>query len=100
MKSKKAIIFDLNGILIVSPYLSDRFRDEYGVAGDDFLPALKEIMAKIRMPNAGNAYSYWEPYLDKWGVEMSEQEFLDFWFTAEKENEDMTKVLDCEYSRE
>ena len=81
----KAVIFDLNGVFIQSPKLSDRFREDYGVPTEEFIPALKEIMDKIRRPDAKGAYSYWKPYLEKWKVEMSKEQFYDYWFTAEKE---------------
>jgi len=85
----KAIIFDLNGIFIQSPKLSNRFRDDFGVSETDFLPALKEIMDKVRQPNAGPDFTYWQPYLEKWGVKLNEKEFFDYWFGAEKANEEM-----------
>ena len=89
---KKAVIFDLNGVFIVSPLFSDRFMTEKGVPSEVFLPALKEILPKIQSPEAQSIYSYWRPYLEKWEVHMSEQEFLDFWFTAEKENVGMVAL--------
>jgi HAD superfamily hydrolase (TIGR01509 family) len=82
----KAIIFDLNGVFITSPLLSDRFYSDFGIEPEIFLPALKEIMAKVRMPNAGSVYSYWKPYLGKWGVKLSQKEFEKYWFEAEEEN--------------
>lgn len=85
----KAIIFDLNGIFIQSPKLSERFEEEFGVAPDEFLPALKEIMAKVRRPNAGDSFLYWKPYLDGWGVNLTREEFFNFWFNAEKEVSEM-----------
>jgi HAD superfamily hydrolase (TIGR01509 family) len=88
----KAIIFDLNGVFIQSPYLSDRFKEKFGVSTEDFLPALKEIMSKIRKPNAGDAFNYWKPYLEKWGVNLTKEQFFDFWFEAEKEVPDMIKL--------
>jgi HAD superfamily hydrolase (TIGR01509 family) len=89
---KKAYIFDLNGVFILSPKLSDRFREAFGIQAEHFLPALKEIMAKVRMPGANNIYSYWQPYLQKWGLEIKEQTFLDFWFNAETENTEMVTL--------
>jgi HAD superfamily hydrolase (TIGR01509 family) len=82
----KAVIFDLNGVFIQSPKLSDRFQQEFGVSPEVFLPALKEIMAVIRLPNAGDAFHYWQPYLQQWNVPLSREEFFDFWFSAEKED--------------
>jgi len=39
----KAIIFDLNGVFIESPYLSDRFAVRFGVPKQDFLIVLKKF---------------------------------------------------------
>ena len=57
-----------------------------------FMPALKEIMDAVRRPDAGNAFSYWKPYLKKWNVNLSEKDFFDFWFSAEKENPEMAEL--------
>ncbi len=89
---KKAVIFDLNGVFILSPKLSDRFFETYGVAQEIFLPALSEVMAQVRMPEAEGMYSYWKPYFDAWDLEITEEELEDFWFTAEKENIEMVAV--------
>ena len=85
----KAVIFDLNGVFIQSPKLSDRFHEKFGVPPTEFVVALKDIMPKVRLPNAGNTFSYWKPCLDKWSIGLSEEEFFDFWFSAEKEDEEM-----------
>ncbi|MFA6512212.1 MAG: HAD-IA family hydrolase [Patescibacteria group bacterium] len=81
-----AAIFDLNGVFIVSPKLSDRFAEVYGVPQEQFLPALQHVLDVARMPNAGSSFALWKPYLDQWHVELSEQAFFDFWFSAEQEN--------------
>jgi len=79
----KAVIFDLNGIFIQSPKLSERFEKDFNVPIHVFLPKLSEIMDKVRQPNAGGAFKYWEPVLDEWNINLSEQEFWDYWFKAE-----------------
>jgi len=90
---KKAIIFDLNGIFIEPlEYLRDRFEREYGVKTEKFLTVLKRVMAKVRMPNANSVYSYCEPSLKEWGIGMNEEEFLEYWFSAEKENTNMVDL--------
>lgn len=89
---KKAIIFDLNGVFIVSPKLSDRFAQAYGVAPEQFLPVLSEVMAQVRMPGAQNMYSYWRPHFETWNLTVSESEFADFWFNAEKEKTEMVTL--------
>lgn len=86
----KAIIFDLNGIFLVSQeMLSVRFARDFGVPTEEFLPALIQIMDEVRKPAAKPAFSYWQPYLNKWSVSLTEQEFWKYWFEAEKPSEDM-----------
>ena len=80
----KAIIFDLNGIFIESKKLSDRFAEDFGITQEAFLPKLAEIMDKVRQPNAGPAFAYWQPVLSDWGVSFSEAEFWNYWFRDEK----------------
>ena len=90
----KTVIFDLNGVFIQSPKLSDRFQEDFGVAADKFLPALKEIMDKIRRPGANNMYDYWKPYFTDWGIKFNREEFSDYWFKAEKENREMISLAE------
>lgn len=82
----KAIIFDLNGVFIKSPLLSDRFQHDFGVDPEAFLSALKEIMAVVRMPDASDVYEYWKPYLEKWDIQLTKEEFEKYWFESEAEN--------------
>jgi putative hydrolase of the HAD superfamily len=49
-------------------------------------------MEKVRAPEAGSAFSYWEPFLAEWGVNMSEEEFWNYWFGAESPSEDMIAI--------
>ncbi len=81
----KAIIFDLNGVFIQSPYLSERVKEKFGVSTEEFLPALKAIMDKVRKPDAGASFDYWKPYLEKWGIKSNQEEFFHFWFSEGKE---------------
>jgi len=85
----KAVIFDLNGVFIRSPFLSDRFRQDFGVPTEEFLSVLKEVMAHVRLPGADSVYSRFLPHLQKWGVHLTEEQFLDYWFGAEKEVPEM-----------
>jgi putative hydrolase of the HAD superfamily len=85
----KAIIFDLNGIFIQSPRLSDRVQKDFGVPSEMFLPKLSEIMNKVRQPEAGSSFNYWEPVLKEWNINLSEQEFWKYWFEVEEPSEKM-----------
>jgi HAD superfamily hydrolase (TIGR01509 family) len=79
----KAAIFDLNGVFITSEPLSKRFEEKFGISVDDFLPALKEVMDQVRKPNSPDTFSLWKPHLDKWKVNLTEDEFFNFWFSGE-----------------
>jgi len=94
MKKIKAIIFDLNGVFVKSLKLSDRFRRDFGIEEKTFLPALHDVMSAVRQPNAGNAYVYWKPYLEKWDVPMNEEQFLRYWFSAENNNPEMVQAAE------
>jgi HAD superfamily hydrolase (TIGR01509 family) len=85
----KTVIFDLNGVFILSPKLSDRFENDFNVPASEFLPKLAEIMDQVRRPYAGAAFSYWEPALKAWGVEMKEEQFWNYWFGAETPSSEM-----------
>ncbi len=88
----KAIIFDLNGVFILSPKLSERFAQDFGISPDIFLPALKSVMAQVRLPNAPSLYSCWEPYFKKWGVSLDETSLEEYWFKVETENVPMVTL--------
>lgn len=79
----RAVLFDLNGIFVRSRKLSDRFAEQFGVPPDTFLPALQNIMDIVRRPGAGDAFSYWQPYLRAWDVPLDRGQFFSFWFSAE-----------------
>jgi len=79
----KAAIFDLNGIFLMSPKLSDRFEKDFHIPSSVFLPKLSEIMDAVRKPGAAPAFSYWKPVLESWNISISEKEFWDYWFKAE-----------------
>ncbi len=85
----KAVILDLNGIFIKSKKLSGRFEKDFNIPSAVFLPKLFEIMGKIRKPNAGSAFSYWGPCLKEWNINLTEEEFWDYWFKAEIPSEKM-----------
>lgn len=89
---KKAVIFDLNGVFIKSPLLSQRFEYDFGVQEDRFLDALKKVMAEVRQPNAPSVFSLWEPYFKEWGIRFTEEEFLNYWFGVEGEDEEMFQI--------
>ncbi len=90
----KAVIFDLNGIFILSEKLSVRFEKDFGISITEFLPVLNEIMDKMRAPGAGNSFVYWQPYLAKWNISLTEQEFWSYWFKEEKPSKEMLDMAE------
>lgn len=80
----KAVIFDLNGVFLQSEYLSNRFSAKYGIPEEEFMVALKDVMGQVRKPKAPPAYTLWNPYFEKWNLNISENEFWQFWFSGEK----------------
>jgi HAD superfamily hydrolase (TIGR01509 family) len=92
----EAIIFDLNGVFLESEYLSDRMERDHGVDSKEFIAALKDVMPQVRKPGAKDSFELWRPYFSKWGVELDEKEFFDYWFSGEQlvqELLDYTKEL-------
>ena len=89
----KAIIFDLNGVFIKSPKLSDRFRKEFGIANDIFMPALKDVMTQVRMPDAKDFFEYWKPHFKKWDLKFTREEFLKYWFGSETLDNEMVESV-------
>lgn len=88
----RAVIFDLNGVFVQSPYLSDRFEAEFGIAKEEFIPALKDVLTKARRSQTGDSFKYWQEYLAKWQINLSSEQFFDFWFKAEKEDRAMVDL--------
>ena len=87
----KAIIFDLNGVFVKSPKLSDRFERDFGIPKDIFMPALQDAMAQVRLPNAKDYFEYWKPYFKEWGLSLKREEFLNYWFRTETLDDEMVE---------
>ena len=87
----KAILLDLNGIFIDSPKLSLRFNQDFGISVDEFLAAMAG-MDPYKKPNAGRAYDYWQPYLQKWGLNWTEPQLWDYWLKPEKPSPEIISI--------
>ena len=88
-----AAIFDLNGVFIESRPLSERFLEDYGIPIDQFLPVLSSIMEAARRPGADDIYTYWEPHLARWKLDLTREQFLRYWFEAEQEDPQMVTLV-------
>lgn len=89
----KALLLDINGVLIQSSKLSTRFRETYGVPEAEFMPVLRSIMAMVRQPGSRDSYTYWKPYLRRWKVDLDRSAFYTFCFDADRVDEEVTVVL-------
>ncbi len=88
-----AVIFDLNGVLIQSEFLSRRIERDYGVSDSIVVAALKKIMPKLREPNAPSAWSLFEPYIKEWRLPFSEDEFFTYYFSGESLNKELFEFV-------
>ncbi len=85
----KAVIFDLNGIFLQSPKLSDRFEKDFHIDAEIFKIKLNEIMEAVRKPKARPTFEYWKPFFEELNLKFSESEFWDYWFKSEIPSEQM-----------
>ncbi len=46
-------------------------------------------MPIVRKPHAPQMFSLWQPYLEKWNIQITEKEFAQFWFSGEQLNLDL-----------
>lgn len=88
----KAYIFDLNGVFLKGEYLTQRVHDKWGVDINEVLEVLNKSMEVVRQPNAVSLFSLWKDALNKWGIEITEEEFLTWWFSGEVLQKDVVKL--------
>lgn len=79
----KAIVFDLNGVFLQSDYLTKRIEEKFSIPLDESLAVLKESLKETRLNPNIRIFSYWEELFKKHNIEISEDEFLSFWFSGE-----------------
>lgn len=91
MNKISAVIFDLNGIFIKGEKLSERFHRDFGISQEIFVSELLPIMDQVRKPQAIKAFDYWRPVLAKWNIQFKEEDWWNYWFSAEPENDGMIK---------
>lgn len=89
MKKKiKAIIFDLNGVFIISSQLSKRLEEKFGISADVIWPVLKDILKKTRLPET-RTEQVWDPLLAL--LNTTQKDLFSFWFSGETLNHDLLK---------
>ena len=78
----KAVIFDTDGMVVITDMFSVKYCDEYKVPYENILPFFKNEFQPCLIGKA-DLKEQIKPYLDKWGWEKSIEEFLEYWFQAE-----------------
>lgn len=80
MAKIKAIIFDLNGIIIHSTPLSQRVEEKFGINRDLFYKEFEKVLKVARIVHNRDS-SLWQPIADL--LKISIDDFLKFWFSGE-----------------
>jgi len=79
----KAIIFDLNGVFLKSEYLTKRIEEKFNIPSDESLTVLKESLKETRLNPKVKIFKYWRDLFEKYKINITESEFLLFWFSGE-----------------
>lgn len=80
----RAIVFDLNGVFLQCEYLTKRIEEKYGISLDESLIVLKESLKETRLNHKVKIFKYWIDLFKKHNIEITENEFLSFWFSGER----------------
>jgi HAD superfamily hydrolase (TIGR01509 family) len=95
----KAVVFDLNGVFLVSEYLTSRIQEKYGIPVEESMPVLKESLQNTRLNPDIRIFPYWEKLFTSHDIKLSEAEFLSFWFSGESEVPEMVELAKILRSR-
>jgi putative hydrolase of the HAD superfamily len=79
----RAVVLDLNGVFLESRYLTERLKEDFGIPIDESIKVLKGSMSIVRLDPEVKVYTFWKTLLDKYHVNMDEEEFLGYWFSGE-----------------
>lgn len=93
----KAYILDFNGIFVQSEHTSNRLHEKWNVPIEESLEANRAFLEIARLPNAPDMFSIWKPYLERWKINISKADFLNWWFEGEEVQRDV--VLFCQKVR-
>jgi len=78
----KAIIFDADGMVVITEMFSVKYCEEYKVPYETILPFFKNEFQPCLVGQA-DLKEQIKPYLEKWGWTKSVDDFLNYWFKAE-----------------
>ena len=79
----KAIIFALNGVFLKSEYLTNRIEEKFSIPSNESFSVLKESLKETRLNPKVKIFKYWIDLFKKYKVNITESEFLSFWFSGE-----------------
>lgn len=78
----KAIIFDTDGMVVITDMFSVKYCEEYKVPYENIFPFFKNEFQPCLIGKA-DLKEQIKPYLEKWGWKKSAEDFLEYWFKAE-----------------
>ena len=78
----KGIIFDTDGMVVITDMFSVKYCKEYNVPYEVILPFFKNEFQPCLIGKA-DLKEQIKPYLEKWGWKQSVEDFLDYWYKAE-----------------
>lgn len=82
------------GVLLkASAPLSERIERRFGVAAEDFFEEFKKVMEILRKGGVDDSFVFWRPVLDKLKIDLTNEEFFNFWFEDEKLDKELTAYL-------
>ncbi len=87
----KAVIFDLNGVFLLSKNLSERLAEKSDKSLEEILGVMKPILKEVRN-TVRKGEEVWTPLLNLVGMRLDE--FFEFYFSGESINDQM-----CNYAR-
>ncbi|HLL60344.1 MAG TPA: HAD family hydrolase [Candidatus Nitrosocosmicus sp.] len=91
----KAIIFDLDGVLVVPAYkFSQRLHEDFGISSDITAPFFSGKFQECLIGRA-DLKEELKPYLIKWKWDKSLDSFLEYWFKSEHNlDEELISYID------
>jgi len=78
----KAVIFDVDGMVVITDMFSVQYHKDYGVLSEVLLPFFKNEFQPCLIGKA-DLKEVIKDYLPKWGWKGNVEEFLNYWFNAE-----------------
>ncbi len=88
------VIFDFNGLFLkFEKGFVSRLIEDFNLDKQEVVPVIINLMNNVRRPNAPKIYELFKPFLDKWGINFSEQDLLTYWFEPEKPVYEMVELV-------